>query len=156
MWKLAEQQLDPFEIVKVVSSNVVKLKLPISFEIHNIINVLQVQPYKSPVAGQHVTLPEAIEVEGTSEYEVEEVLDSRLKRGKLEYLLKWSGYTDDYNTWKPESNLVNSKEAINNFYKSNPFTPHKLHTNIFEGLIFKLFENLCNPVNILSHLKVET
>ena len=90
-----EQQHGPFEIVKVVSPNAIKLKLPASFKIHNIINVSQVQPYKPPVAGQHIILPEAVEVKGTPEYKVEEVLNSRLKRGKLEYLVKWSGYTDD-------------------------------------------------------------
>ena len=148
--KLAERQLGPFEIIKVVSPNAVKLKLPTSFKIHDVINVSRVRPYKPPVEGQHVTLPEAVEVEGTPEYEVEQVLDSRLKRGKLEYLVKWSGYTDDYNTWEPESNLDNSKEAINDFHKSNPSTPRKLRANIFEGLVFKLFENLCDPVNVLS------
>ena len=108
------------------------------------------------MTGQHVILPEAVEVEGTPEYEVEEVLDSQLKRGKLEYLVKWSDYTNDHNTWEPESNLENSKEAINNFHKTNPSAPHKLCTNIFEGLVFKSFENLCKPVNILSCLEVET
>ena len=87
---------------------------------------------------------------------MEEVLNSRLKRGKLEYLVKWSGYTDDHNTWEPKLNLTNSKELINNFHKSNPSAPHKLCTNIFRGLVFKLFENLCDPVNLLSHLEVET
>ena len=91
-------------------------------------------PYKPPVIGQRVILPEAVEVEGTPEYEVEEVIDSRLKRGKLEYLVKWSGYTDDYNTWEPESNLDNSKEAINDFHKSNPSAPRKLCANVFKGL----------------------
>ena len=94
-------------------------------------------------------------MEGNPKYEVEEVLDSQLKRGKLEYLVKWSGYTDDHNTWEPESNLNNSKEAINDFHKSNPSALHKLRTNIFEGLKFKLFENLYDPINILSHLEVK-
>ena len=139
-----------------MSSNAIKLKLLASFKIHDIVNVSQVQPYKSLVAGQRVTPPEAVEVEGTPEYEVEEVIDSRLKRGKLEYLVKWFGYTDDHNTWEPESNLGNSKEVINNFHKSNPSALRKLRANIFEGLVFKSFENLCEPVNILSRLEVET
>ena len=116
----------------------------------------RIQPYKPPVIGQKVILPEAVEVEGTPEYKVEEVLDSRLKWGKLEYLVKWSGYTDDHNTWEPESNLENSKESINDFHKSNPSALCKLHANIFEELVFKSFENLCDPMNILSCLEVET
>ena len=74
--KLAEWQLGPFEIVKVVSPNAVKLKLPTSFKVHNIINVSWVWSYKPPVIEQHITLPEAVEVEDTSKYEVEEVLNS--------------------------------------------------------------------------------
>ena len=81
-----------------MSSNVIKLKLSASFRIHNVINVLRVRPYKPPVAGQSSVPPEPIDVEGTPKYEVEEILDSRLKHGKLEYLVKWSGYTNDYNT----------------------------------------------------------
>ena len=77
--KLAEQQLDPFKIIKIVSPNAIKLKLPTSFKIHDIINVSQVRPYKPQVIGQHVTPSEAVEVKGTSEYEVEEVINSRLK-----------------------------------------------------------------------------
>ena len=149
-------QLGPFEIIKVVSPNAVKLKLPTSFKIHDVINVSRVRPYKPPVVGQHVTPPEAVEVEGTPEYEGEEVLDSQLKREKLEYLVKWSGYTDDHNTWEPKLNLRNSKESINDFHKSNPSALRKLHANVYEGLVFKTFENLCEPVNILSHLEVET
>ena len=151
-----EQQLGPFEIAKVVSPNAVKLKLPTSFKIHDVINVSQVQPYKPLVEGQCVIPPEAVEIEGSPKYEVEQILNSWLKRGKLEYLVKWSGYTDDHNTWEPELNLGNSKDAINDFHKSNSSTPCKLHANIFEGLVFKSFENLCDPVNILSHLEVET
>ena len=154
--KLAERQLGPFEIIKVISPNAVKLKLPAGFKIHDVINVSQVWLYKSPVAGQQVIPPEPIEVEGSPEYEVEEVLNSQLKRGKLEYLAKWSGYTDDHNTWESELNLVNSKEAINDFHKSNPSAPRKLCANVFEGLAFKSFVNLCDPVNILSCLGVET
>ena len=135
--KLTERQLGPFEVVKIVSPNAIKLKLPVSFRIHDVINVSRVRPYKPPVAGQSSVPPEPIDVEGTPEYKVEEVLDSRLKCGKLEYLVKWSGYTDDYNTWEPEANCANSPNIISNFYKKNPSAPQKLGTGTFAGLIFK-------------------
>ena len=133
--KLTEWQLGPFEIVKIVSSNAVKLKLPASFWIHNVINISHIHLYKPPVAGQSSMPPESINVEGNAKYEVKEILDSRLKHRKLKCLIKWSGYTNDYNVWKPIDNLSNSPEAINSFHKSNPSALGKLCANIFEGLI---------------------
>ena len=154
--KLSERQLGPFEIIRVVSPNAMKLKLPASYKIHDVINVSWLRLYKGPTAGQHVVFPEPIEVEGQSEYEVEEVLDSRLKKGRLEYLVKWSGYTDEYNTWEPVSNLENSKEAIEDFHKENPSAPRRLRANIFEGLVFCKYENLTRPAKVPpSRLKVE-
>merc|ERR1719264_480388 len=39
-------------------------------------------------------------------YEVEKLLEKRVKKGKTEYLVKWKGYEDESeNTWEPVENL---------------------------------------------------
>jgi len=93
----------------------------------------------------------------TSEYDIEEIMDSWLKRDKLKFLVKWSGYTNNYNTWGPEAKCVNSRDIIKEFYKSNPSAPRKLRAQDFAGLVFCPYDNLTEPKNsAVSRLEVET
>lgn len=60
------------------------------------------------------------------EYKVEAILDHQKmkKSGVVKYLVKWDGYTSDFNTWEPEENLANSEELLNS-YKNERGLPLK-------------------------------
>ena len=93
--KLSEKWIGPYPIVEVKSSNAVQLKLPWSIKIHLVVNMSHVCPYVKPhIPQQTTTTPPPVEIEGEFEYEVEQILDSRLYQGKLQYLVKWLGYMD--------------------------------------------------------------
>ena len=40
-----------------------------------------------------------------------------------QYLIKWLGYTEEHNTWKPPSNLNNTQEVITLFHQKHPSAP---------------------------------
>jgi len=48
---------------------------------------------------------ESGEEEGEEVYVVESILDKRVRRGEIEYLIKWKGYDNpEDNTWEPKGN----------------------------------------------------
>jgi hypothetical protein len=70
---------------------------------------------------KHVIRPPPAMIDGQEEYEVEEIVDKRIRKSRtgktqsVEYLVKWKGYPSCDNTWEPLSNLTNAKEAIEEY-----------------------------------------
>ena len=50
------------------------------------------------------------------EYEMENILDSKILRKCLFYLIKWKDYSISDNSWKSAYHLLNSKELIQEFH----------------------------------------
>ncbi|TKR65468.1 hypothetical protein L596_025871 [Steinernema carpocapsae] len=49
------------------------------------------------------------------EFVVERIDGKRRKKGKLEYFIKWKNFNESENTWEPEKNCRQCKEAIADF-----------------------------------------
>ncbi|KAJ7233029.1 hypothetical protein C8J57DRAFT_1578139 [Mycena rebaudengoi] len=57
--------------------------------------------------------------EDEEEYEIEAILEAkkgRFPEGKLGYLVKWKGYSNEHNSWVVEEDAANAKELIDKYW----------------------------------------
>jgi hypothetical protein len=130
--KLDNKRLGPFPVIEKVGPAAYRLELPPTWKIHPVFNELLLTPYCPPAfPSQERPLPPPPDViDGTEEYDVEEILDSRMKRGKMEYLVHWKGYPHEENTWEPELNVKNSKDLIDAFHQKHVNAPRRLPAGV--------------------------
>ena len=105
-------------------------------------NVSKLHPYSPPtIPSQRNPPPLEIKIDGEMEYEVEEIIDSRLIQGKLQYLIKWKGYTTKNNTWEPETNLKHTQALIHHYHVAHPNAPQRILSMEWSKLNFRPIEN---------------
>ena len=93
-------QIGLFKVEQQTSNVNYRLKLPEKARIHQNFHVSLLEP--APADAQVET---EWNMEKEDEYDVEKILDKRKVRGKTQYLIKWLGYEDKKNLWKPAKNL---------------------------------------------------
>ncbi|KAK8628158.1 hypothetical protein V6N13_063870 [Hibiscus sabdariffa] len=51
-------------------------------------------------------------------YEIEAIRRKRVRKGELQYLIKWRGWPETSNTWEPLENLQSCRDVIDAFEES--------------------------------------
>jgi len=62
------------------------------------------------VEGQKKEEGKPIEIEEVEEWEIEKILNKRKIRGVDKYLVRWKGFTVEYDTWERKENLGNARK----------------------------------------------
>jgi Chromo (CHRromatin Organisation MOdifier) domain len=120
--KLLPRWIGPFEITKVITGSsgevaALRLNLPDNWRIHDIFHVSQVKPRVGSNSSS-ASPPATVDVEGFPEYQVDTILSHRYKaagrgRSKLEFLVSWEGFGEEWNSWEPEDNLTSDGKYVN-------------------------------------------
>ena len=124
--KLDFQRLGPFVISGQVNDVAFRLDLPSHMHLHPVFHVSLLEPFtSSSIPNRVVPPPPPVQLLDGPEYEVEAILDSKVIRNKLHYLVDWSGYSPNDRTWEPAENLNNAKETIIDFHRRYPDKPNQ-------------------------------
>uniref|UniRef100_A0A8C7H286 Chromobox homolog 8b n=3 Tax=Oncorhynchus TaxID=8016 RepID=A0A8C7H286_ONCKI len=46
---------------------------------------------------------------GERVFAAESIIKRRIRRGRMEYLVKWKGWSPKFSTWEPEENILDSR-----------------------------------------------
>ncbi|KAK9399742.1 LHP1: putative chromo domain-containing protein LHP1 [Crotalus adamanteus] len=107
----------PFTIIKIINPVTVKLQLPRFLgKIHPVFHSSLLKPVSEYRA---TTLPGPI---AGDQYEVQEILDSQLRRGRLYYLVLWRGYPLSEASWVADAD-VQAPRLIRKFHMWYPGKP---------------------------------
>jgi len=136
--KLSHQRLGPFPIDSQIGNGAFRLCLPPSMSrLHPVFNVvkLSLAPL-DPIPGRRTSPPPLPEiVNGEEEWVVEEILDSRMVKWKLRYLVKWEGFGVEHNSWEPWDN-VRAPQLVVDFYQRHPGAARHIHMVNFCSIPF--------------------
>ena len=109
--KLSSLRTGPYRITKVKSPLVVKLALPLDSRIDNYFHTSLVRPAAKDFSCQQQNKPHPLSFgKDREKYKVDEILESRVRRSQLQYLVKWKGYSEP--TWGPESDLLRLSDKL--------------------------------------------
>ena len=134
--KLSEKFLGPYTIIAQVGSHSFTLRLPDSMRaVHPVFHVSQLEPATpNSIPGRTQPPPPPVEVDGEPEYEISEILDSKIDRRRrscqLLYLVRWAGYegTDEETSWILATELGHAQELVSDFHRTYPDKPGPLET----------------------------
>ncbi|MBW0464921.1 hypothetical protein O181_004636 [Austropuccinia psidii MF-1] len=113
--------------------------LPPQASIHTVFHIFLLEPVKtSTIPNWNQEPPPPIIIE-EKEWEVSQTLDSKIKRGKLWYLVEWKGFSEDpeSSTWEPTKNLKNFPELVKEFHSlySDKPGPNSSRAQVFIWLL---------------------
>jgi len=123
--KLSTKQLGPFPIIRKIGRSAYELKIPATWKsIHSVVNESYLMSYIKPIFEQQSQKSDNRIVNPTTQtniQEVEEILDSRWRGDKLQYLIKWRGQLLEERTWESRDEVIKgAPRSCKEFHQKHP------------------------------------
>ncbi|KAK3570152.1 hypothetical protein QTP86_012626 [Hemibagrus guttatus] len=125
--KLSPRFIGPFTIIRQINPVTYHLQLPPEYKIHPVFHVSLLKPHHPSVfpstePGEAEEPPLPLIMDEGSAYLVRDILDSRRRGGRLEYLVNWEGYGPEEQSWVPWNDVLDPT-LLENFHARHPNWP---------------------------------
>ena len=118
---LEDKLIGPYEILKKIGTSY-RLKLPTSFRQSTTFHPskLYLDP-DNPLRGQRLPPPKPVVLDNGEEWELDDIVDSRRHRGKLQYRCQWTNWDRDDQWYDGDGdNFTNARDIVDDFHKRYP------------------------------------
>jgi hypothetical protein len=121
--KLDWKRFGPFRIIEIINPVSYRLELPQSLRrIHNVFHISLLSPRHSDASEYRQNQeppPLLVDAQGPL-YEVEAILNRRIRNNVPQYLVAWRNYGAEHNTWEPLLNLADCMQLVEDYDATHP------------------------------------
>ncbi|RDB29278.1 hypothetical protein Hypma_014871 [Hypsizygus marmoreus] len=120
--KLVQRWIGPFEVLQRINPNVYRLRMSDKYTGSPVFNIAHLKPYAqaAPTDIDRAVLPETrVDKAASEEYDVEKIVGHKFDRKskKIQYLVRWSGYGPQFDTWQSPKDMKNAPWIVASYRK---------------------------------------